>query len=242
MTTDSNTFAPSVKMHHATRSKAQALSAMLTAEYPRLSIIAVANEKNEEDEKGQLPLLHFAVVLDEDETVYTSEKVPTLADVLDACAEAEIDPSAKEEVSRGGSVVPISYRIQYTIKSSTGRSNGDWLAEKLAMDTLSSSGSLMIEAFESVLLNNNVSLSGKWVQARFSQSPGWQGRFRMNGRQVLEKMVAISGRYFDASGTAHVPEEKWLKTARETHSKWIAKETRAQEATEASIKEATGNA
>lgn len=227
-------FEPEVTMHHATRSKAAKLAATLMAEYPRLALLPIV------DNGAAIGFrVVFALGTDEEQEIYSGEKVPSLALVIDTVAEEGLDPTLPEEEEApraSGSVVPETYRSRYKTESSTGRSNGDWLAEQLAADTLDNEGRLNLEDFVAVLERNGVDLTGKWAQLRFTGARGWQGRFRMNGRQVLEKQVAKTGKYFGAVGDALTPSEDWLGEMRSKHAKWLAKEAKREAAVEASIK------
>ena len=65
------------------------------------------------------------------------------------------------------------------------RSNWDWLAEQLAKACLVEKEKISIERFIEVLDLNGVNHS-KWT----NRNRGWEGRFRMTGRVVLQKKVA----------------------------------------------------
>lgn len=230
-------FAPGITMHHATRTKADKLWTMLASEYPRLDFSAHADAND--------VLTHFTVIFDrhgEDEVeVYTGPKVPSLALVLDACAEEDLDPSAPEEEEEpqvSGSVVPEKYRADYRLNSTTGRCNGDWLAEQLANDTLDAKGNLVLDDFIAVLERNAVPLTGKWAGLRFGGGRGWQGRFRMNGRQVLEKLVCKAGAYVDATGQTLTPSTEWMADMAVKHAKWLAKEAKREAAATEAVKSA----
>lgn len=233
----STDFAPSVNMHGNTRKAATKLAAMLAAEYPRLTMEATTDSND--------TLTGFVVTFGKDaedeQEIYTGPKVPSLALLLDICAEEGLDPSAPEEEEApraSGSVVPEKYRSEYRLNSSTGRSNGDWLAEQLALDTLDAKGNLVMDDFIAVLERNNVPLMGKWASLRFGGGRGWQGRFRMNGRQVLEKLVCKARAYVDATGTTLTPSEEWLADMGAKHAKWLAKEAKAEAAANAAVKSA----
>lgn len=237
--TTTNDFAPGISMHHATRTKATKLAAMLAAEYPRLVLTA----KHDDNDTCTGFLCTFAPDTEEEQEVYEGDKVPSLALLLDVCAEEGLDPSAVEEEDEprvSGSVVPESYRAKYRVESSTGRSNGDWLAEQLANDTLGPDGNLNLDDFVAVLLNNGIALTGKWAMLRFSGGRGWQGRFRMNGRQVLEKQVTKAAVYVDGTGAAHKPSEDWLADMRAKHAKWLAKEAKREAAATEAVKSTVG--
>lgn len=234
-TTDRDAFA-GIAMHHATRAKAEKLATTLEAEYGRLSL-GVATDENDVVTGW---VVTFAADTDEEQEIYSGEKIPSLAVVLDTCAEEDIDPTPTEEEEPrvSGSVVPESYRAKYRLESSTGRSNGDWLAEQLAGDTLDGKGNLQLEDFRAVLTNNSIDQTGKWARLPESGGRGWQGRFRMNGRQVLEKIVTKTGVYFGPTGIEHIPSAEWLKTMRAKHAKWLAKEAKREAAATEAVKTA----
>lgn len=239
-TTNAPEFAATIQMHHATRAKATKLDETFQSEYPALRLEAVTGEPidHETYTHSCAGFRVVATVDGEDTEVLETEKVPSLALVLDTCIEEDIDPAGDEEEDTGpsGSIVPEAYRQRYKETSSTGRSNGDWLAERLTMDTLNGDGVLMVDDFVHILEQNGVDLNGKWATARFSQTRGWQGRFRMNGRQILEKMVAKSGTYFGHGDTEHTPDAEWLADVRTKHAKWIAKEEKREAAAAEAIK------
>jgi hypothetical protein len=230
-------FAPGIIMPKATRAKAEKLYTTLVAEYPRITFEAVVD--------GNDVCTGFAATFGKDaedeHTLYEGAKVPSLAVLLDTCAEEGLDPTLPEEEDEprvSGSVVPEVYRAKYRTESSTGRSNGDWLAEQLAMDTLNGDQTLMLDDFRAVLLNNGIAMTGKWAMLPETGGRGWQGRYRMNGRQVLEKQVTKAGVYYDTTGTAHTPSEEWLTTMRTKHAKWLAKEAKREAAATAAVKSA----
>lgn len=215
-----------LKMHHATKAKAEKLVAMLAAEYPALTLNEVAREDDAER------LDHFTVTHADGETIYEGPKVPELADLLETCEDMDLDPEThseedEEELKVSGSVVPENYRRTYREVSSTGQSCGDWLAEQLAMDTLDAAGKFVVGDFDAILNNNEVDMTGKWASLPQSGQKGWIGRYRMNGRQVLEKAVLISGVYKDATASVHFPPTEWLQTMAAKHAKWLERETKA---------------
>lgn len=115
---------------------------MLAAEYPRLTLEAVPGDEIDH-ELYTNDLFGFEVLVDDGDVIFESTKVPELADILDACAEQEIDPAQgvydeEEEDEAPATVVPEKYRQQYREVSTTGQCNGDWLAETLAAETLDS--------------------------------------------------------------------------------------------------------
>ena len=228
-----------IKMHHATRAKAERLIAMLAAEYPRLTLEAVPGEEIDHETYTN-SLFGFEVVLDGETPVLESAQVPELADILDACGEMEVDPSTPEgeedeEPKGSASVVPEKYRQQYRTASSTGQSCGDWLAEQLAGDTIDADGKLNVEDLIAVFEANGLDLNASWAVNR---SRGWQGRFRMTGRNILEKQVALAGFYCLPGNRVIDAPAEWLATMEAKHGKWLAKQRKLQAATETSIKEA----
>ena len=240
MTTETTqTFAEGISMHHATRAKAAKLQTTLMAEYPRLTLVA---RPDENDALRDFEIV-YAMGTEEAQVILTTEKVPSLALVLDTVSEEGLDPTLPEEEEAprvSGSVVPEAYRSRYRAESSTGRSNGDWLAEQLANDTLDGEGKLNLDDFVAVLERNGVDMSGKWAQLRFTGARGWQGRFRMNGRQILEKQVAKTGEYFGSVGPAIKPDASFLQEMRTKHAKWLAKEAKREAAATEAVKSTVG--
>ena len=228
-------FAPEVRMHHATRAKASRLSSLLEAEYPGLALHARHDEDGDGDHDGTLTA--FAVLTADGEVevlVTDGPRVPELADVLDACMAAEIDPAGEEEEeeARGGSVVPETYRALYKLASSNGQSCGDWLAEQLVADTTGADGKLDVDHLTSIFEANRLDMRAKWALMRFSGSRGWEGRYRMSGRVVLEKTVLLSGEYH-VPGAVIVPPADWIARMTTKHEKWLAKARKQQAAQDA---------
>lgn len=226
-------FAEHAKVHHATKAKAEELATMLEAEYPALTIEPEYNE--DESQVTGFRWLHRDAPDAEPTQIGSSRKAPELADLLAACEDQELDPEAieaEEEEYRGGSVVDPMYRDQYREASSTKQSCGDFLAEWLVR-VLTADGKLDEWAFAAILSNNGVDLSAKWAQVATGRSPGWQGRYRMNGRQALEKRICFTETLIDESGNAHEIDAEWLKDKQSKHSKWLAKERKRAEAEQA---------
>lgn len=240
------TFAPDVRMHHATRAKATRLSEMLAAEYPCLSLEVVTGDPSDHPdydcELGGFEILVSAEGSEHDgDVVWDGEKVPELADVIDACSEVGFDPSAtygeeEEEEAPSGNIIPEKYRQGYREASTTGQCNGDWLAERLASDTLDGNLKLDMGGLIRVFENNGLDMSAKWAAARFSQTRGWQGRFRMSGRAVLEKAVALAGVYVGPDRQTHTPDGDWMDDMERKHGKWLAKQRKVRAELDASMK------
>lgn len=230
MTITINTAA---KLHHATKAKAEKLADMLAAEYPALSLRAVYNEDEsavtgwivEADDGGSDPV-----------EIYEGTKVPEIADLLDACEEFGIDPEAgaEEEDDRPGSVVPESYRVAYREQTNTaGQTCGDWLAAWLETECHTIDGFDRL-AFAAILQTNAVDQSGKWAKLPESGQKGWIGRWRMNGRQQIEKTIALHSALRDANGqTVEVP-AYFVADMQSKHAAYLEKvakaEARAQKA------------
>ena len=214
-------FADTIKIHHATRAKAERLTDMLQAEYPALSLRHELNE----DASRVTGWMVVATADDTETTIYEGDKLPDIADLLDACDEHGIDPEAgaEEERKPSGTVVAEHYRTQYREASSNKQTCGDWLAERLVADTHGPEG-FMVDDFTNILNANGVDMSAKWAQLPYSGQKGWIGRYRMNGRQVLEKTVALTGVYRDHQGNEVEPEAGFLAAMRTKHAKWIAKQ------------------
>jgi len=223
-------FAPSIRMHHATRAKAARLAEMLAAEYPRLSLVAVEGESVDHD-VYEYDLASFDVEVDSD-VIFSTEgpKVPDLAEILDACAEEGINPTSDEdeEEDRSGSVVREKYRQTYREVSSNKQTCGDWLAERMVDDTTNAEGKLNVEDLTALFINNGLDMSAKWAMARFNPTRGWQGRYRMSGRIVLEKKIARNRVYIDPMGLEVSPPAEWLAEITLKHAAWLAKEDRKQ--------------
>ena len=225
------TILETAKIHHATRTKAEKLASILAAEYPVLSLHPSYNE----DESAITGWTVLATMPDEEEatTIYVGAKVPDLADVLDACEDAEIDPETEvedeEEEKSSGSVVPETYRARYREVSSNKQTCGDWLAERLVSDTHGIDG-FNVDDFTAILSANGVDMTAKWAQLPYSGQKGWIGRYRMNGRQVLEKTVALTGVYKDAHGNEVKPDADWLVSMESKHEKWLAKQRKEAKA------------
>lgn len=218
------------QMHHARIKKATKLSSMLEAEYPAISLTALLDM----DANRVVGFTAVATGEDGPVTLHEGEEIPTLADLMDACEEHGIDPEegAEEERRAGGSVVAETYRTKYAEASSNGQTCGDWLAETLTTWCHSPDG-FSIADFRAVIDANGVDQTGKWAKLPESGQKGWVGRYRMNGRQALEKTVAWYGFVRDAQGNAHEVPAMALDALRSKHAKWIEK----QEKLEAAMKQ-----
>jgi hypothetical protein len=229
-------FVETAKVHHATKAKAEKLAAMLEAEYPVLSLVPTYNEDQSQVTGFQTLYteeIERTSTEDDGDTeevsivVLATKKVPELADILAACEDKDLDPEAIDAPEKpSGSVVDEIYRTQYREQSSTKQSCGDWLAEWLTC-CLTEKKQLILEDYIAVLNNNGIDLTAKWARVLDNKTPGWQGRFRMNGRQQLEKAIALSGEMKGVTGEEVEVDAGWLEHMRSKHAKWIAKEQKA---------------
>jgi len=193
-------FTQDARLHHATKTKADKQADTLAAEYPILSI--------EPQYQDEIFVTGFQYIWGADTegraVVLTTQepKVAELADILEACDEAGLDPEELDANfdEQGGSVVDVHYRNLYKEVSTNGQTCGDWLAEWLTTETASPDG-CNFEDLEAIFSANGLDLTAKWAMAKETGSRGWKGRYRMNGRQVLEKAVAKAGFVRNAQGS-----------------------------------------
>lgn len=168
---------------------------MMIGEYPSLMIsqaepsdVVSFDFEVKAEVQGSLAVIHrFNATTDDDFRTGAFEAVHKALDL-------GLDPEggAEEEEKRPASVVPIKYRKRYS-EVSDGTNCGDWLALKLneyCKNGIGKRAPFLLARFESILQMNNVDMSGNWVVNRNS---GWQGRYRMTGRNMLSKKVADSG-------------------------------------------------
>lgn len=240
------------QLHHATKGKAAKLAAMLDAEYPAIQLVPRFNDDETKvvgwDAKWFGPISYTpddgsdkaTYVTEDGLDLLESDKLPELADLISACEEQDLDPEAIDAPEKpSGSVVDETYRRQYRESSTTGQSCGDWLAEWLAGKTLVG-GKLDVEAFDAILNANSVDLTKPWARAKESGTRGWQGRYRMNGRQVMEKIVAKHGWVNDEEGQPVTVPDDAIAVLRDRHAKWLAKEVKREEAEQAAADAAAG--
>ena len=228
-TTTAADFAPGIKMAKATRAKAEKLATLLRAEYPALVLVA----QEDEEQEGKLAGFAINVESEDGDTIWEGPKVPEIADVLEAAEAAGVNPEGEpeedDEPKLSGSVVPEHYRQAYREISSNGQTCGDWLAEWLVAQTHNGQG-FNVEDFTAILSNNDLDMTKGWALLPLSGQKGWIGRYRMNGRQVLEKVVALRGWIKDLQGAQEDVPAEALKILREKHAKWLAKEDKKAKA------------
>lgn len=212
-------------LHHARKAKALKLAQMLTAEYPGIGMQPSFDDAER--------VSGWAFDNGEDCFYETADaSVPELTDVLEAAEEWGVDLEAMEDdddKQPSGSVVPEAYRLRYREVSSTGQSNGDWLAERLTADTHGIDG-FSIDDFAAILTANEIDQSTGWGRLPESGQRGWIGRWRMNGRQALAKQIALTGIYRNAQGVEIEPDADWLADTRAKHAKWLDKQRKLAEA------------
>ena len=136
----------------------------------------------------------------------------------DDAPETEGDDDAPEgdaEEERGPrTVVKESYRREYRARTKKGTHCNDYLARVLE-DVFVDGKKFDTDAFTLCLAANNVPLVGKWAALPSSGQKGWQGRYRMNGRLQLERIVVATAQIAmpDGSGgyvTEQVDDVEWL--------------------------------
>lgn len=193
----------------------------LAAEYKMLKIEANGVVSTADGEKANVHLV------DPTSTSYDD----ALADILEAADAAGVDLDAEEEEEAERSiVVPSKYKEAYALRGNRNHC-GDWIAATLhgKFDKVVD-GALAFDtdAFTVFLLANGVEMTGKWAGLPTSGQKGWVGRFRMNGRQKLEQVVAKRGTLILGAEEIEVPAED-LAILRNKHPKWApaeeAKET-----------------
>lgn len=227
------TIDQAAKIHHATRAKAERLAEMFAAEYPSLQLEAAID--NETNKVAYWVVSLFDLDQDDYEQILSTDtadkpaQVPELADCLDAAAEMGYDPDAdpkseEEDEEDTGTVVDNHYRALYAEVSTTKRCCGDWLAEWLNGQCLGEKKRLDLDALMSIFGANGMDLTTpKWAQGAMTQTRGWQGRFRMSGRLVLERIVALQGFVYAGNGTKVTVPADEIQALRDKHAKYVAK-------------------
>lgn len=166
------------------------LDQTLRSEYPALTVLS------SKDPKDEGIYMDPQVVHRSEPTGYFDfdEVPPTLAAVLAYCEDNDLDPEADdfedeaEDEETAADVVPSKYKIIYAERGNRNHC-GDWLAAFLNGKFEDEEGKLMTDAFTAFLAENGVTFEGKWASLPDSGQRGWQGRYRMNGRQKLERQI-----------------------------------------------------
>jgi hypothetical protein len=108
---------------------------------------------------------------------------------FDAAADAPTPQVEEEEEKKPVSVVKMKYRAIYAERGTPTTCN-DELAQKLDNLVKNAKGT-NIEYFDMIMAANEVDMS------KYSRTtPGWQGRYRMTGRNMLAKKVHANGGLF----------------------------------------------
>ncbi len=115
-----------------------------------------------------------------------------------------------EDGSRVTTVVLAKYKDRYIEEAkargdankASKRSNWDWLAQRIAETCLDDKHKINMNSFIELLDLNEVDHS-KWT----NRNRGWEGRFRMTGRVVLQKVVANRGTLVTPNGELQAPQD-----------------------------------
>ncbi len=138
-----------------------------------------------------------------------TEETPEEKEILDT-EEQRVEDEPEGEKPEPVSVVAPKYKDTYIANAKANgiagkaarRSNWDWLAQQLAKACLGEKESIDMGKFVAVLDANGVDHS-KWT----NRNRGWEGRFRMTGRVVLQKIVADRGTLLLEDGPVEAPAE-----------------------------------
>lgn len=178
------------------------LAAKLALEYPQVTIAASGAYVNGEE---------FWTIEDLDpELDMNSEDTldAAFSDIVDAIPEGT---EIEEEEAAPVVVVSERYKAEYAARGdATGC--GDWLHQTLKRYTSQAKVSgddgkvTTVNVFDepgftACLVANGIELKGKWAALPDSGQKGWQGRYRMNGRQKLELPVCRTGQLVLENGT-----------------------------------------
>lgn len=131
---------------------------------------------------------------DFDEDAAFAETLEAWANFLKENPEIEAGLDAEEEEEKEARVVVAKrYKDEYKARGDANHC-GDWLAEFLKgqFKFKPEGGKKEVfhyAEFRDMLVLNEVDMSGPWAKLIETKTHGWQGRFRMNGRQVLEVKV-----------------------------------------------------
>ena len=198
------------------------LEKMLRAEYPALRL---ANEGWE-----------YEIVGPEDMVIYEGDTLPSLATLLEVCENLDIDPTeGLEDEQPELVVVKAKYKVEYAARGNPDNC-GDELAQLLDGMFVTQKGedpeAFDWQVFESFLTLNGVDISGKWATLPSTGGRGWQGRYRMNGRQKLEQVIAERGTVILLDKREIKMSAETIETFRERHSRVLEKRAKAREVTE----------
>lgn len=202
------------------------LASQFAIEYPNLHVGGKNPESTTlivfhrpEGENKPTPLFDF-----DGKEVSDKDLDEIFATALETATDKNLDTGESDEPTYFGTVVAEKYRELYRERGNENHC-GDWLARYLdrKFDT-EVDGKVVfdVDSFTDFLAANDVDMTGKWAHLVHSNSRGWQGRYRMNGRQKLELVVAIRGSIIDGDETVEVPAQD-MGALRDRHSIAIAK-------------------
>ena len=197
------------------------LEKMLRAEYPALTLEYDGNDYS---------VRHNEALL------FESPDLPSLAGILEVCEDSEIDPTeGLDDEQPEVVVVKAKYKVEYAARGNPDNC-GDELAQLLDGMFVTQKGedpeAFDWQVFESFLVLNGVDISGKWATLPSTGSRGWQGRYRMNGRQKLEQVIAERGTVILLDKREIKMSAETIETFRERHSRVLEKRAKAREVTE----------
>ncbi len=195
---------------------AMRLVQLLHDEYPALDLVQeegkfIATGSIRDEETSEV--VHHVV--------YEGKGVPELADLLDAATEKGVDPEQGYTETVRGEVVPQKYKDMYAERGNRDHC-GDWLAKELEGVFTGEGGTFDADAFTAFLKENGVDFTGKWASLPTSGQKGWVGRYRMNGRQKLERVMAETGKLTIGGDDVAVP-VAYLNALLDKHPKVEAK-------------------
>ena len=193
-----------------------------TAEEIEADRIAAHNQE-QDDSYDKRDVMELTVVERAEEAVNEAlgsatplaEREPVEMDEELEVSDDELLPEEEKEVN---SVVAVKYKDNYIANAKANgiagkaarRSNWDWLSQAIAQHCLGEKEKIDIAAFTDLLDANGVDHS-KWT----NRNKGWEGRFRMTGRVVLQKKVAEAGVLRTMVGEM-VPPSEWVAKYKKT--------------------------
>lgn len=149
--------------------------------------------------------------------LYEGADLPNLAQLLEIAAEMGVDPEEGYEEPKARQIVSPAFKAEYAARGNP-RGCGDWLHEFLDR-CLDMDGKLVEPIFTELLIRNNVPMTGRWASIPQRPSNGWQGRYRMSGRQQLEKIVVAVGFVLTEAGEKVEAPRDWLEDKLAKHPK-----------------------
>lgn len=187
--------------------EAMAFYRRFMVEYPKLQVTVIDGTVyvGAEDKDGEVQDIYEVEYLDEEGKVFDQDQA--FADALEAyqqwMADNEVEEEEIDDEPKGVVVVASKYKDEYKARGNPNNC-GDWLAVMLddqfkRKDGVSKKAYFHYDEFTQMLIDNGVDMSGPWARLPQTGSRGWQGRYRMNGRQVLEVKV-IENKGFTVQG------------------------------------------